>query len=79
MQNLLKKFIKKKNNLIDLGCGDGRDTFYLYSSNIKTLGIDRSEIIINKNNNLVKIGKFHNLYFKSLNVFSEKNKNDRKI
>lgn len=67
-----KKFIKKKNNLIDLGCGDGRDTFYLYSSNIKTLGIDRSEIIINKNNNLVKIGKFHNLYFKSLNVFSKK-------
>mgnify|MGYP001188470010 FL=1 len=66
------KFIKKKSNLIDLGCGDGRDTFYLYSSRMKTLGIDKSEVIIKKNNDLVKTGKLKNLNFKSLNVFSEK-------
>ena len=67
-----KKFIKKKSNLIDLGCGDGRDTFYLYNQRMKTLGIDKSEVIISKNNDLVKTGKFENLNFKSLNVLSEK-------
>jgi len=67
------KFIKqKKGNLIDLGCGDGRDTFYMCDSRIKTLGIDKSEVIINKNNELIKIKKLKNINFKSMNVVSKK-------
>lgn len=66
-----KNFLnKKKGKLIDLGCGDGRDTFYLSYSNIKTLGIDKSQIIIKKNNELVKINRNKKLYFKSTSVVS---------
>ena len=66
-----KKFLgKKKGKLIDLGCGDGRDTFYLSHSNFKTFGIDKSQIIIKKNNELVKINRNKNLYFKSTSVVS---------
>ena len=66
------RFFKKKKRLLDLACGDGRDTFFLYNSRMKTLGIDKSKVIINKNNNLVKIGKFNNLNFESVDVFSDK-------
>ena len=50
---------------------DGRDTFFLYNSRIAP-GIDKSKVIINKNNNLVKIGKFNNLNFESVNAFQIK-------
>lgn len=66
-----KRFLnKRRGRLIDLGCGDGRDTFYLSDINNETLGIDKSKIIIKKNNALVKINKNKKLYFKSKNVVS---------
>lgn len=40
---------KSNNSLIDIGCGDGRDSLYFSKKNIKTFGIDFSEEAINKN------------------------------
>ena len=66
-----KNFLnKKKGKLIDLGCGDGRDTFYLSHSNIKTLGIDKSQIIKKKNNKLATTNRNKKIYFKSTSVVS---------
>jgi len=66
-----KKFLnKKKGRLIDLGCGDGRDTFYLWGPNIEALGIDKSKVIVKKNNELVKINRSKKLYFKSISAVS---------
>lgn len=66
-----KNFLnKRKGKLIDLGCGDGRDTFYLSYSNNKTLGIDKCQTIIKKNNELVKVNRNKKIYFKSTSVVS---------
>lgn len=41
--NFLKKFGELKSyNLIDIACGNGRDTFYFANSGIKSIGIDIS-------------------------------------
>ena len=39
-----------KKNLIDFGCGSGRDTFFLSKLYKKVIGIDASSEIINSNN-----------------------------
>ena len=47
----IKKNSKKniKINLLDLGCGDGRDSFYFAkNSKINVIGIDKSSIAIKK-------------------------------
>ena len=45
-----KKYLKNFNGLIfDLGCGNGRDTFYFNRKNLRCIGIDRSKTIILKN------------------------------
>ena len=48
---VLKK-LKKNKTLIDIGCGDGRDSFFFSKKKIKTLGIDISKQVI-ENNNLI--------------------------
>ena len=48
MQNfVLKKYIKNQKNkrLLDIGCGDGRDTIY-FSKKIDSTGIDKSNAAI---------------------------------
>ena len=36
--------------IIDVGCGNGRDTFFFIKQNIESIGIDQSEIAIIENN-----------------------------
>jgi len=43
------KIKRKKGNLLDIGCGNGRDTFYFINKNINAFGIDFSKTIIKKN------------------------------
>ena len=45
---ILKK-IKKKNFLLEVGCGNGRDTFYFIKNKIKCHAYDISETAIKKN------------------------------
>ena len=66
MQNSFYKNIKKKStiNILDCGCGNGRDTIFFLKKKIYTLGIDASEKAIN---NLKKNKNISN-YFYNLNI-----------
>ena len=74
-----KKYIKNKKKdkrLIDLGCGNGRDTIF-FSKKINSLGVDRSqEAIINlkkkyfyDKNLSFKLGDFDKINFKTIGKF----------
>lgn len=43
------KYKRKINSIIDLGCGNGRDTIFFLKKKINCIGIDKSEIVIRKN------------------------------
>ena len=49
---LKKNYIHKNSKVLDIGCGNGRDTFYFLNRKIKIIGIDKSETAINKNKNI---------------------------
>ena len=44
-----KNFISKKSKILEIGCGNGRDTFFFLKKNIKTIAIDKSYKAIKKN------------------------------
>jgi SAM-dependent methyltransferase len=64
-----KKFFNKKNirNILEIGCGNGRDTFYFSKYVKKIVSIDSSKqaIIKNKNDERMK----HNIIFLKKNIF----------
>lgn len=72
--NFIKKkyLIKKKGKLLDIGCGDGRDSFFFSNQDLKVYGIDKSKIATQNNQNVVKKYKFMNLFFFSLDILSKK-------
>jgi len=57
-------YLQPKLSLIDIGCGDGRDSLFFAKNNIETLGVDFSKITILKN----KKYENDNLKFKRLNL-----------
>jgi cyclopropane fatty-acyl-phospholipid synthase-like methyltransferase len=61
------KNIKKNKTLIDIGCGNGRDTLFFIKKNIKVLGVDKSITAISRNKNQQN--------FKNINIL----KNYKKI
>lgn len=63
---VLKKIKKTKGLLIDIGCGNGRDTFYFIKNKIHTLGCDHSLTVIKKNNKIKKV--FSKINFCKKNV-----------
>ncbi|MGC8579871.1 MAG: class I SAM-dependent methyltransferase [bacterium] len=65
--------VKENDNLLDIGCGYGRDTFYL-SDNLKCkiLGIDVSEQAIEIAINIARKTKRTNITFRCLNFTSLK-------
>lgn len=52
------RFIRTKVNqkycVIDVGCGNGRDTFSFYEHGFKAVGLDRSSEVINRNKQIIK-------------------------
>tara|TARA_B100000780_G_scaffold220059_1_gene159111 strand:- start:753 stop:1391 length:639 start_codon:yes stop_codon:yes gene_type:complete len=52
------RYLKKNNNLniADIGCGDGRDSFFFLKKDLKLFGYDKSKTAINKN--IKKFGNF---------------------
>lgn len=45
--NYILKFVKDGKKLLDLGCGNGRDSLFFASRNLQVVGIDNSEEVIN--------------------------------
>lgn len=63
----LKKYkITKNSNILELGCGEGRDAIYLLDNGYKVLGVDYSFAVIDKCNELTNY-KYVN-YFKQLDL-----------
>lgn len=65
-------FIKKNKTLIDIGCGNGRDSFFFSRKKINILGIEKSKIAVKKNNILKKSLKLNNIKFKKISVTEKK-------
>jgi len=65
-----KKFINKRTKLLEIGCGDGRDSFYFFKYSKKIYSIDQSKLVIKKNIQIVKKRKIKNLFFKKININS---------
>ena len=61
-----KKFIKKNTFLLDVGSGDGRDSFHHRKKAKQVLGVDLSNIVIKKNKLKAKRLGFKNIAFKNL-------------
>jgi len=56
--------LKKSKRLIDIGCGNGRDSIFFSNNKIKTLGIDYSDSAINNLNKYTN----QNLEFKKIQI-----------
>lgn len=52
---VIKKINKNSDLLLDIGCGNGRDTFFFIKNKVRAIGIDQSSTIINKNKKFKKI------------------------
>jgi ubiquinone/menaquinone biosynthesis C-methylase UbiE len=67
-----KKFLSKKIYLFEIGCGDGRDSFYFKNYVKKIIAIDQSRSIIKKNIKIVKKNQINNIDFQIVNIDSKK-------
>lgn len=65
-QFIAKKFIGKDTYILEVGSGDGRDTFYLRKKAKHILGVDLSNIIIKKNRLKSKRLGYKNINFINL-------------
>jgi tellurite methyltransferase len=63
-----KKLNKKKIKLLDIGCGNGRDSYYFNRKGFKVTGIDISQKAIQKNSK----NKNKNLSFKKFDIGKDK-------
>lgn len=61
-----KKFIKKDTFILDVGSGDGRDSFYLRKKAKHVLGVDLSNVVIKKNQLKSKRLNLNNIKFKNI-------------
>lgn len=70
----VKGMIDYQTQIIDLGCGSGRDTRSFSKDGYTVLGIDRSfEAIKNNINSLTEIGEINNIKFKTLDISEKEN------
>jgi len=65
-----KKYIKKKTTLLDVGAGDGRDSFYFQNKARYIIAIDQSDVVINKNKLKAKRLNFKNIFFRNYHQIS---------
>jgi len=74
-----KKYIKKKTTLLDVGAGDGRDSFYFLNQAKYIFAIDQSDVVINKNKLKTKRLSLKNILFKRLPSNKLKTLHNKKI
>ena len=69
--NIIKEYgITKDDNILELGCGEGRDAIYLLNNNYHNLlGVDYSKTVINKCNELTNNKYINN--FKQLDIMKD--------
>jgi ubiquinone/menaquinone biosynthesis C-methylase UbiE len=73
------KYVKKKTILLDVGAGDGRDSFYFQNKARYIFAVDQSDIVIKKNKLKVKRLNLKNLLFQKLSSNKLKILKDKEI
>ena len=73
--NFLKSVIKKKINLIDVGCGGGHFLKALESKKINAIGYETSKVLCDLGNSKLKKNKIYNSDFEKIYEIVENNKN----
>lgn len=63
-----KKINNKKDKILDIGCGNGRDSFFFNQKGYNVTGIDISENVIKKNSKIKK----KNIIFKRFDIGNDK-------
>ena len=87
-----KNYLKKNKSLLEIGCGNGRDSFFFYKKGMRVTAIDKSNPIIKKNiqrnrkinfidmditsKKLYSIGKFDYIYARFLHAINSKSQNN---
>ena len=68
------KFIKaaKKKDILDIGCGNGRDTIFFFKKGLKVVGVDKSVAAIKINKDRFSFSKNLLFYKKDINKFDFK-------
>lgn len=68
-----KYLIKNKNSkLLEIGCGNGRDSFFFLKKGISILAIDKSFVAIKNDMSIKKKERLVNIKFKKINLGSKK-------
>jgi ubiquinone/menaquinone biosynthesis C-methylase UbiE len=68
----LLNYFNNRSKVLELGCGNGRDTFYFLENKIPTIGLDGCSVAIRQNNHrqqnnyFGRIVSFHKLLFNDL-------------
>ena len=73
------KRLKKNKTLLDIGCGNGRDTFYFNRKGLSVVGIEKSKIAVKNNKKILVKKKIKNINFLNINIFSKKFENLEKF
>lgn len=73
------KKMKKNKTLLDIGCGNGRDTFYFNKKGLNVVGIEKSKIAVKNNKKILEKKKIKNISFYNVNIFSKKFENLEKF
>lgn len=74
---VIKRIINKK-NILDIGCGDGRDTFFFKKFFLKVDALDKSKIVIKKNKIYSNREKIKKINFFNKNISKKKFKWNKK-
>lgn len=70
VEDIIKEYgFSTKNNILDLGCGEGRDAIYLLKKGYNVTAVDYSYNVINKCNELTNNNFFNN--FHQLDLISD--------
>lgn len=73
------KKLKKNKTLLDIGCGNGRDTFYFNKKGLNVVGLEKSKIAVKNNKKLLAEKKIKNIDFFNINISSKKFQNLKKF
>ena len=64
----IRKSLQKNGEFLDLGCGQGKDSFYLSHQDFKVTAIDSSKVAINQINYLIKKKRITNFVATCQNI-----------
>jgi tellurite methyltransferase len=65
-------YLKKNKSIIDIGCGNGRDSFFFNKKNLDVIGVEKSKTAIDNNNKIIFQKKLRNISFKNIDINSDK-------